>query len=97
VEDDRASNWILKLLRVFVTFLNVIGIIGCMIEFYSLKNFHRNQGEYIVPFYILTISILNTLLIWSPIRELSGYYSVKFRRMNLEEKNKIDKIMNPKD
>lgn len=88
-----SRNWILAFLRVTMTLANIAGCfigIAAMLDY--LNYHHRMTPESLIGLIGSVLCLLNVLLIWSPIREFSNYYSLKMRRQALEEQVKIDKI-----
>lgn len=89
----RPKNWILKALRSVVTAGNII---FCMYTASVISNLRRSRGymsdEAVGHLAVLLLLLLNILLIWSPIREFSNYFSLKMRRRALEEQRKIDEL-----
>lgn len=85
------KNWILTALRPAGTAVNgiffIIAIVG-----YIWGPYRRSTADVLIPLGALTLCLLNTLLIWSPLREFFNYFTLRMRRYALEDQRKIDEL-----
>ncbi|MGO9532101.1 MAG: hypothetical protein ACLP3B_13120 [Syntrophobacteraceae bacterium] len=85
---QKTKNWILTSLRWLTTLGNLA---GCFVALGKIISPYFSDDK-IMGCLALLLFLLNFILIWSPIREFSNYFSLKMRRRALEEQRKIDEL-----